>query len=296
MSSNNKLWSVVDQFISQTQREVEHLARSLRNSGSFSSDYGFNDGAYSFRASRTPQGLVVKSCKDGACVTLTLTLPITAASPITIETTSKEGKTETKQVSLNDYLTGVDVPPEMKAIYEKVKNYISCCLPGFISRPDAPSSNPTAETPKSETAPDACAVNAENASTCCPQGCTEQVVPQTTVQPTDSTEPAVQAEFNTIRITRVGDKTIQFEGKPLIKLTTHAVHGRFKEYTVYQTKSGKLVAVKAGLSLWPGEVARNEVKVCTSQVEVLTFFANEAVTRRICAELNWEDPFVEIID
>lgn len=85
---------------------------------------------------------------------------------------------------------------------------------------------------------------------------------------------------------RHDERPLKFEGKVLAAVQSSWHMGRRKTLWVFKTRGGKFVFVKAGESVVPGEVRRNEVSVGSSVEECVSFFGHSTLPNALYARLG----------
>lgn len=150
-----------------------------------------------------------------------------------------------RQMTASD-LAGLEVPADFVALHEKVVRHLKSLFPAsFATSATAPTASP-APAPTDT----ACAGAApESASP-------EQPVP----------------EFNTYVVKRQNQPNLRFEGKLLAQVTGLPVRGRGFVFSVYETPSKKLVAIKVGYSHWLNEQDTVLTRVAQIKEELVEFF------------------------
>lgn len=102
--------------------------------------------------------------------------------------------------------------------------------------------------------------------------------------------------WQVIRITRHDQPTLRFEGIERARVTTEWRNGRCYYLTVFETKGGKWVALKEGVSLWPDEVVRSECKVFESVEQLPEFFGYCRAAKALYRQLGLEERFEEVVE
>jgi len=79
---------------------------------------------------------------------------------------------------------------------------------------------------------------------------------------------------------------LSFEGRALAAVVTPYRNGRAHAYSVFETKAKRIVAVKTGLSLWPAERPRQEVKALDTLQEITGFFGFGPLAKHLYDKLG----------
>lgn len=96
----------------------------------------------------------------------------------------------------------------------------------------------------------------------------------------------LETEFSAKEIARDNQPDLVFNGRVIASKTAPFRNSRNTVYTVYETDTGKIVAVKTGQSLLPGEHTRNETKVCQYLDEIVELFGFNFTTKEMYAQLG----------
>jgi len=125
---------------------------------------------------------------------------------------------------------------------------------------------------------------AEAASSDAPQSEAEQVQDTSgPVKPVASAEAAGPGEHC---LTCDDGPDVKFTGDQLAQVVRGYHNMRAMLLTVFKTKGGKFIAVRTGLSLWPTERNRQEVKVLEDLNELPAFFGHSVLAKQLYAKLN----------
>lgn len=279
----SRLFSIIGQMISEHQRNLDQVMRTMNQMEGFTSNSFFRDGFSntSYQIERDDKALTINTTTNGARLTVKIALPISADTSVEIVTTDKEGKSETKQLKFSEYLKGFEVPGELKDMCAKVTKYINNLFPNLLSSKDS------------------CGVKPEAATPATSESSGEQQPETPASAPETANEVAAVATdpYKEYTLTRDDDKDLKFSGKVLIAWRTPAVSGRFREIRVFETRGGKYVAQLLGNSVWPTEVSKSSVKVCSTKEEVLEFFGKGFIGSHIASHLGWRDEaFTEYVE
>ncbi|MBC8741809.1 hypothetical protein F6X40_35260 [Paraburkholderia sp. UCT31] len=101
-------------------------------------------------------------------------------------------------------------------------------------------------------------------------------------------------ELRTYTLSRTDDMDLRFEGKLIGQVFSAVKGGRSFHFALYQTKGGKYVAARRGLTLVLGEMVRNEVAVCTTPAEVQAFFGKNELAKALYAQMGFE--YIQTVD
>lgn len=96
----------------------------------------------------------------------------------------------------------------------------------------------------------------------------------------------VETDFSPKEIARDNQPDLVFNGRVIASKTAPFRNSRNTVYTVYETDTGKIVAVKTGQSLLPGEHTRNDTKVCQSLAEIVELFGFNFTTKEMYSQLG----------
>jgi hypothetical protein len=102
--------------------------------------------------------------------------------------------------------------------------------------------------------------------------------------------------WQVIRIARDDQPTLRFEGVERARTSTALRNGRGFVLRAFETKSGKWVAHKEGVSLWPGERVRSESKVLERVEQLPEFFGYGPAAKELYRQLGMTERFEEVID
>lgn len=225
----------------------------------FYSHYTVKQKDYVFNVKTSNKECLVELVKEGKSTLITIELPLTKDSKVKMQSTDSSGAQSVTEHSASDFVSKLEVPLELKDVFEKIKSYLKLNL----------NLMPNKEASVQESASDK---------------------PDTTSQEDSS------KSFNLYKIVRKDDKTLQFEGNLIFSHKSELRNWRYFENLIFQTKGGSYVAVKIGRSFIAGESDQVATKVSKEQPDILEFFGKGYLSDKICRDLKWENPFIEIID
>jgi hypothetical protein len=165
-----------------------------------------------------------------------------------------------KQVSASD-LAGLSVPADFVALHEKVVHHLKSLFPASFASSTA--------APGAATAP-----ASDKPSAAAAEPSPEAASPE---QP--------NSEFTTYVVKRHNLPNLRFEGKLLAQVSGLPVRGRGFEFSVYETPTKKLVAIKVGYSHWLNEQDTVLTHVAQSKDELVEFFGFAHPAKKLYQQL-----------
>lgn len=108
------------------------------------------------------------------------------------------------------------------------------------------------------------------------------------VQADSVDEGKVEDEFQLYRVRRPKEKDLSFTGKCLSTVASSDNKGRYWQYSVFQTKGGKFVGVKEGITRWVNESDRVETVVADSLDATKDFFGSDPLAKVLYSRLGLE--------
>lgn len=155
-------------------------------------------------------------------------------------------------------------PSEFAQIYARVVSYLKMALPAtFFNK------NSSAATEQ---------LNAEPET-----GATRSNAAEARSQPEAGKD---EPEYRTYVIQRDNESNLRFTGRILASSASYPRNGRQFVCWVAQTKGGKYVAVRQGLSIWLGERDKTEVKVFEELNQVTQFFGFSNLAKSLYQQLG----------
>lgn len=100
----------------------------------------------------------------------------------------------------------------------------------------------------------------------------------------DTEAPA--SEFRAYQLHNDNAPDVRCEAKVLGQVNRPFMNLRSEIFTVLETKGGKKLAVKTGLSMVPGERSRQSVKVAESDADVVEFFGHGRLAKELYETIN----------
>lgn len=115
-----------------------------------------------------------------------------------------------------------------------------------------------------------------------------------TPQPAPTQEAVNEYQWYVVR--RANQKDLKFKGKLLATGRTAFRQGRQYVLSVFETPSGKIVAVKEGLSMWLNERDITDVGIFESLQELPAFFGYGALAKAIYLKVGLTESTEEVIE
>jgi hypothetical protein len=229
---------------------------------------------------------------------------LSSESPVHVYQSDSDEPATTREETLGKFITE-DIPDSYRRLHDKVISVIQNALaavnlklPAAAKPVDASAVAPASQ---SEGQPEA-ASSSQEAS----QPANSEPL-QAAAQPGDIAEasaqgeggasseaPADTPEFTRYMVRREGQPDLEFQGKLIAQVHSLPINRRQHALEVYETSSGKFVGVKAGLSWWPGERARIDVKVGTSKQELVELFGYSYIAKALYEQLDLST--AEVVD
>lgn len=101
-------------------------------------------------------------------------------------------------------------------------------------------------------------------------------------------EQQEEKEFSEKCISRDNQPDLVFEGKLICSISAPFRNGRNTIFNVYSTKSGKIVGVKIGQSILPGESTRHETVVGENTQCLVGLFGHTVTAKKVYKKLGIE--------
>lgn len=235
--------------------------------------------------------------RNGSCV-YRVYIPdvngLSSESPVKVYQAGAPGEQEkTREIRLGEFISE-NLENGYRRLHDKVISVLQDALAAVNLK--LPAAAQPAKLEQSETSSDSSA--SESAA-------------QASQEPAESQQPVARAdaegaiaevpaaaekkpEFSTYLIRREGKPDLQFQGKLIAQVYSATINRRQHVLEVYETPSGKFVAVKAGLSWWLGERSRYEALVAASKEDLVEFFGYGAYAKALYEQLGLST--VETVD
>lgn len=107
---------------------------------------------------------------------------------------------------------------------------------------------------------------------------------------------ALQDDYTWYRVQRVDQADLRFKGKLAAYAQSQLRQGRQHLYSVFLTPSGKVVAIKEGLSVWLNERNLAEVRVFDRVEDCVPFFGYNGLAKAVYQQLSLSQHAEEVLE
>lgn len=196
-----------------------------------------------------------------------------------------------KVISSSDFLNW-QAPAEFKDLHARVVTHLKTLVPAALRKAFGLDKEPAASnlstTATAQAAADATGVDvADVADSANSQEA--QLAQASAASDASESAPAEQAHedgFRRYEVRRDNQPDLHFEGRLIAQVASLPRQGRQYVLQVFETRSGKIVALRSGRSLWLGERDRVEARVLGSTAELPEFFGYGVLAKHLYAQLD----------
>lgn len=198
------------------------------------------------------------------------------------EANSADGVIHRKLISAEKFLTW-EPPQGLKELHSKLVSHLTTLVPASVLKALGLEKKVAAEKDAVPTETAAQPSAAEPASTEADDQRGDPVAPAEAAaaqagQPTD--------EFRRYEVRRENQPDLHFEGRLIAHAASLPHQGRQYVLDVFETRSGKFVALRRGHTMWVGERDRIEAGVFATKAELPSFFGYGVLAKHIYAQLD----------
>jgi hypothetical protein len=178
--------------------------------------------------------------------------------PLKVTAIDEAGTPKVFEPSLSELLK-LDLPPEFKSLYAELLRWLQQTAPGMFAGAAG----------KGAAAPAA-----------------DESHYEAPVEGDERGSPPADAPLKSYVLACDDAADVQFEGRVLAAAVQPYRNGRSHAYSVFETRSKRIVAAKTGLSMWPMERSRQEVKVFEKLGSVTDFFGFNTLAKTLYDQLG----------
>lgn len=247
----------------KSRQELESLTRSMTTPTPQALDVKIGNVSSSLNVTSDGRKMTLAFSESDKAYVLEMPLNISespAQAEIRVTLSDKDQKQE-HVVKGADLLTAPHIPDAFKGLHSKVIEYLKQFLPKtfFGTNQSAPR---------------------------------ESTVP--VVEPANAADTEDAPEFKTYTVHLLNEPDIRFEGKLLASVQSPIKQGRQQVFEVFETRSGKYVAIRLGRSWWLSEHNLVKLEVFTEKSGLVQFFGHSPMAKALYETLKVDN--VRVID